>query len=706
MRTAYSDLTPTRALGSLLIPLRALATLSALASPFVSLLTDPTPCVGNPALVFPARAHSPRATGSSSDEQCIYGRSTSYTHEVCLTPGPHQLELTDSMGYGWMGAEIAISQRGGEEIYRATIPTSPGCGYECTLSTGAAGTCSEHLFSSRRVLCADLAAAGCECGSCCIETASDFDTFRARVVGLPTIDPSPSALPASIALYSQASQRFVTMCAQAAARTLFGRQPRSASPSSACSLQPAASPSPACTSVSPRTDAALVFVGAAGAPVGDGHGAGDSDSGSRAIASGGVSDGSVLPEGLPDARFAVVYATAVPTADLTTGRMMIALWSPARRSYLSIDNSNLEVKLSARVSRAARFVPVDDRAGHLSLWNPASQRFLRMGTGTVYLDAGAQHAIYSGTWSASASLAQTERFAVVHAPLRVGNPHVSSLVHHFEVTPPQTIPTPLAPPPLFTEVARFTVACSGPSLHEAHLTGLNLTHLRAYAVDVNAVDQAGNPSRCGELSGKARGRRTIDGLSQRAVIVDVTPPHPTMSNALVKDRSLHLDAPDLDADHIRALPLSVSCDWSELSVADEHSGLQGYMWALSSDGVTDDVLPFRDVEMNTHGGATMLGPGSCNARFHVPPPRHLLHQCHPCRHGFLRRLLLHHLRHILHPLHHQCHPCRHCLLHCLHPLRRHLRRPRCRPRCRRCNHLHPLCRLHLHSSLRPHFCHR
>ena len=58
--------------------------------------------------------------------RCLYGQNTSYVHRACLTPGTHSLQLHDSSGFGWLGADISIWQAG-TQLIKKTMPSNTAC---------------------------------------------------------------------------------------------------------------------------------------------------------------------------------------------------------------------------------------------------------------------------------------------------------------------------------------------------------------------------------------------------------------------------------------------------------------------------------------------------------------------------------------------------------------------------------------------------
>ena len=58
--------------------------------------------------------------------RCLYGQNTSYVHRACLTPGTHSLQLHDSSGFGWLGADISIWQAG-TQLIKKTMPSHTAC---------------------------------------------------------------------------------------------------------------------------------------------------------------------------------------------------------------------------------------------------------------------------------------------------------------------------------------------------------------------------------------------------------------------------------------------------------------------------------------------------------------------------------------------------------------------------------------------------
>ena len=201
-----------------------------------------------------------------------------------------------------------------------------------------------------------------------------------------------------------------------------------------------------------------------------------------------------------------------------------------------------------------------------------------------------------------------------------GTSSINHATFVFEIFPPFA-PTPAvnATAPVLTEIKRETVPCSN-GRSSALITGLSLEGLRGYVVGVQAIDRANNAATCGTSQ---YGRLTTDGIGQRAVIIDATPPHPNTTRGSVLDvASLFQPALPLppDTDRLYARPAQIGCDWSALGFSDEHSRMTGFEWALSSDGRTDDALPWVDVGTDTYGAAQISSFEACDLHALRPPP--------------------------------------------------------------------------------------
>ena len=172
------------------------------------------------------------------------------------------------------------------------------------------------------------------------------------------------------------------------------------------------------------------------------------------------------------------------------------------------------------------------------------------------------------------------------------------------------------------------VSCAADGYSSALIENLKLRNGVAYAVEVEAFDRAGNRGDdCGSI-GEARGRLTNEGVGQIATVVDLEPPRISSHNARVRDLVLgeqysYPDVGDRSALAINYGLLQYACDWSELAFVDDVSLVVGFHWALSSDGVTDDVLSWTDVAQDTHGAAAFEGftlGGPCVPLAAVNPP--------------------------------------------------------------------------------------
>ena len=244
------------------------------------------------------------------------------------------------------------------------------------------------------------------------------------------------------------------------------------------------------------------------------------------------------------------------------GETQVALYNEASATYLSLDETTHQATKTARVSAAARFIVLplgpcqadpSQSCHSFALWSPVLRRFLRMAVGASGLDAGDQHDALGADTAPQAS--ETFRAILPHEVRASGEVHLPPRVGRreavwFVVTPDSTLVE--APPlPLLEaiEVARATVPCSGelsrariaiPANASVNSSGAPaaLQHLRGYVAEVRAYDKAGNLAQCidGPLP---RGRRSYDGLSQRAVLVDATPPHPANSGGAVWDLPAH-----------------------------------------------------------------------------------------------------------------------------------------------------------------------
>ena len=175
------------------------------------------------------------------------------------------------------------------------------------------------------------------------------------------------------------------------------------------------------------------------------------------------------------------------------------------------------------------------------------------------------------------------------------------------------------------------VPCTSTGLQGARIQNLTLSHDASYAVNVIALDRAGNPPNgCGRDSEARRGRRTDDMSWQRAVLVDATPPQPMGNASRPKDVNLRTATATAapvqpsnaaDSDMLPASPLHLACDWSEMSLNDAQSGVAGFAWAVSADnGESDDVLKWTDVGLATHGAGRMPDMHSCRIEVQAPPP--------------------------------------------------------------------------------------
>lgn len=222
--------------------------------------------------------------------------------------------------------------------------------------------------------------------------------------------------------------------------------------------------------------------------------------------------------------------------------------------------------------------------------------------------------------------------------------------------------------PNATDALKTTYVKGTEGLNEHTVDGLNMTHLSAYAVQVRAIDWAGNRA--------ARVRRSDDDSNQRRVVIDTIPPamsgkprdvHPGAGRysvysydtaeedlpawparqlaceSLTSSRSLTL-TPHSNACLIHTNPATFRCsalhactarsvvaacptpaapctllatgEWSRTRSADEHSSVVGYKVTLSSDGLSDDLWPWIDAGTNASavlGGITICPP--------PPPPQ-------------------------------------------------------------------------------------
>ena len=187
------------------------------------------------------------------------------------------------------------------------------------------------------------------------------------------------------------------------------------------------------------------------------------------------------------------------------------------------------------------------------------------------------------------------------------------------------------PTPAYERVVTHIVPCNSTGLQGARIHNLSLLHDASYAINVIALDRAGNPpSGCGREGETRRGRRTDDMPWQRAVLVDATPPQPSGNVSRPKDVNLRPGTAIAsavrpsggdDSDALPASPLHLACDWSELRFEDKQSGVGGFTWAVSVDnGESDDVLEWTDVGMATHGAGRMPDVHSCRIEALTPPP--------------------------------------------------------------------------------------
>ena len=123
-----------------------------------------------------------------------------------LRRGTHFLTLTDSMGFGWMGANASIHLSGfgavdlvdassGAEATHVAIPSPSACMDACpdpaeqsNASGSSSGTCVQRLFDPETRICTSLRSElGCTCEGCCPETATARDEWRRA---LPTSNTS------------------------------------------------------------------------------------------------------------------------------------------------------------------------------------------------------------------------------------------------------------------------------------------------------------------------------------------------------------------------------------------------------------------------------------------------------------------------------------------------------------------------------------
>ena len=165
-----------------------------------------------------------------------------------------------------------------------------------------------------------------------------------------------------------------------------------------------------------------------------------------------------------------------------------------------------------------------------------------------------------------------------------GSSSVNEAAFRFEIYPPfEAAPGVNATPDVLTELKRETIPCTG-GRSSALLMGLDLKNLNGYVVGVQAIDRANNGASCGVSK---YGRLTTDGIGQRAIIIDSTPPLPNHTRGSVLDVASLFQPPlplPPDTDRLYARPAQVGCDWSGLGFSDAHSRMTGFEWALTSDG--------------------------------------------------------------------------------------------------------------------------
>ena len=152
-------------------------------------------------------------------------------------------------------------------------------------------------------------------------------------------------------------------------------------------------------------------------------------------------------------------------------------------------------------------------------------------------------------------------------------------------------------------------------LNEHRIDDLALMGLSAsYTVEVKAIDKVSNVG---------IGRESNDGPGQQRVIIDATPPTSTGRPRDV----LHgpgqllssLDEVDEAGFPERESQHQLACEWSGV-FTDEHSQIGGYYWALSLDGIRDDVWAWTDVGLEPAGYLTGAVPCGPDLPTWPPPP--------------------------------------------------------------------------------------
>ena len=123
---------------------------------------------------------------------CFYERDSVYTHQACLTPGEHTLNMGDALGFGWLGASVSLL-RGGVPFVTGTIPSAASCSSDCPLTESGhdfAKCFDRNMRSGDSHLCAELALEGCDCGGCCFSNSADASWWHAWGGGINDIDPT------------------------------------------------------------------------------------------------------------------------------------------------------------------------------------------------------------------------------------------------------------------------------------------------------------------------------------------------------------------------------------------------------------------------------------------------------------------------------------------------------------------------------------
>ena len=145
------------------------------------------------------------------------------------------------------------------------------------------------------------------------------------------------------------------------------------------------------------------------------------------------------------------------------------------------------------------------------------------------------------------------------------------------------------------EVYSESHACNSTELNEVRLSGLDLVEQGAYAVSIRGQDGAANIG-CP--------RRTDEAASQAPVVIDSSVPAQTNTNS-VHDTALGQTA---DTDTVIARPMNIGCSWE--GIVFDKSGLR-FAWALSSDGVSADLVPWTSVGAQLSGDTPLSGLSSC-----------------------------------------------------------------------------------------------